>query len=164
MNLYELVRRYNTMTARPTDAIVADLREISPPHSALSLLVQASRVSPPLRKAVAEVEAWINDCWKDLQGIDALRPDCPTCDPITDCPRCGDDAHLTFPSALAGEPDFHEYECTSCGHSHKHCDGKVSVAQLAATWRAVQDPSVHVFEKHLPTWQSAFDYLRAVRP
>lgn len=31
-----------------------------PPHSALTLLVQASRVSPELRAAVAEVEEYIN--------------------------------------------------------------------------------------------------------
>lgn len=54
-------------------------------------------------------------CW-EYDGKDDCRftSTDKTFDAIVDCPECGDDAHLAFPSALPGAPDYGEYECSSC--------------------------------------------------
>lgn len=101
-----------------------------------------------LRPNYELMQAAVEECEADLAAIDALRPDCP---------RCGRTQRLTndFKCICHDDLGHHSIPCPDCS------DGKVSVAQLAATWWAVWDDD-HEAWHYAANWTRRA--LRSVRP
>jgi hypothetical protein len=121
------------------------------PHSALSLLVQSSRVSPPLRAAVAEVEAYLAELDSELYATKVVNDMyAARWESLPPCPTCGGTKRITNPQWL-----IHTLPCPDC------IDGKVSIERLVAVFNAVWD-------KRLDPNGSSIDgtitYLRSVKP